>query len=224
VRVRRHLSTIQVVRIILNVISTLNEIGVGGTVSQCRSSAVLNHVRRLDELSVRKTLALVRTAARASLLAVLPALAGTTVLVLAPDLAGSCPATNTAVARSGADFDGALGGLGDSGNFALGGAEGGWLETLRESGDASRRAVSDGRGLGRITVDLGEVLGSGVVAGIRTVEEVGGLVHIDPESIDVRTMLAVEEVLEEFIPVLLRVRVEPIGEDTGSSPDNSSVV
>jgi hypothetical protein len=50
------------------------------------------------------------------------------------------------------------------------------------------------------------------------------LVHIDPQSIDVRTIDAIKELNELLVPVLLRVRVEPIREVARSRPNDSLVV
>jgi hypothetical protein len=208
------------VRIILKIIATLHKIGISSTISKSRTSAVLDHVRWLNELSVRKALALIRTTARASALAILPARSGTTVLVLAPGLLDG-PVSDTAVAtryRALSDVD-----LRRNNLTSL--RTGRWrLETVWKARNASRRTVTDGRRLRWITVHLCKVLRCGVVTGVRTVEEVSWLVHVDPETIDIRTVLAVEEVDEELIPVLLGLGVKPIREDTRSSPDNAAVV
>lgn len=50
------------------------------------------------------------------------------------------------------------------------------------------------------------------------------LVHIDPKSINVRTVDAIEEVNKLLIPVLLRVWVEPVREVTRSGPNNALIV
>jgi hypothetical protein len=50
------------------------------------------------------------------------------------------------------------------------------------------------------------------------------LVHIDPKSIDVRTVDAIEEVNKLLIPVLLRVWVKPVWEVTRSGPNNALIV
>ena len=50
------------------------------------------------------------------------------------------------------------------------------------------------------------------------------LVHIDPKSIDVRTVDAIEEVNKLLIPVLLRIWVKPVWEVTRSGPNNALIV
>jgi hypothetical protein len=60
-----------------------------------------------------------------------------------------------------------------------------------------------------------------IVARVRT--EISRLIHIVPQSIDVNTSLRIEELQELRIPVLLRIGVKPIGEDSWARPHSTFV-
>jgi hypothetical protein len=45
------------------------------------------------------------------------------------------------------------------------------------------------------------------------IAEVRGLVHVDPETVDVDSAVCVEEASELFVPIVLSLRREPVWED-----------
>lgn len=51
--------------------------------------------------------------------------------------------------------------------------------------------------------------------------EVGGFIHINPQTVNVDASVGVEEVVELAIPVLRDVRVKPVGESSDTGPDNT---
>lgn len=95
VRAGGHLCSVCVVRVIFGPATSVNQIGVSGTVSEGRTCAVLDHVRRTDEFAVWQTSALVLATARAGLTAVLPAVAGLTMTALAPLTLVRAPSAST---------------------------------------------------------------------------------------------------------------------------------
>lgn len=89
------------------------------------------------------------------------------------------------------------------------------LEIARPAGQRTRRRA-DRRWGRRITHSGGIRVGTGEVA-----REVAGLVHVDPQSVNVQAGLGVEKGLELAVPVRLSVRGEPIREDGDTRPDNT---
>lgn len=89
------------------------------------------------------------------------------------------------------------------------------LELARPAGEVAR-GLADGRRVGR-EADGGFV---GVVAG-EVAGEVGGLVHVDPEGVNVDASVLVEEVLELAGPVGVGGLGKPVGEDGDAGPDDA---
>jgi len=91
------------------------------------------------------------------------------------------------------------------------------LEVIREAGNIARR-LADRRRRRRQVVILSVLLR--VVAWPGT--EVRGFIHIDPKTVDVDTIMLIEESLELIVPPLLcDVGVEPIREDGYAGPDST---
>jgi len=114
VRASRHLRSVCVVRVVFGPATIVNQVGVSSTVSKGGTCAVLDHVRRTDELAVGKTSTLVLATARAGLATVLPAAAGFTKTALAPLTFVRGPPASTAATTT--FVQGALG----HGNVAFG--------------------------------------------------------------------------------------------------------
>lgn len=91
------------------------------------------------------------------------------------------------------------------------------LEITRESWQRAWVAGTNG-GSGRRQVVIPRVT-LGIAAWVRA--EVGRLVHIDPQAVNIDAGLAVEELGKLVIPVLLDVRVEPIGIRSHTRPDGT---
>lgn len=89
------------------------------------------------------------------------------------------------------------------------------LEIARPAGQRTRRRP-DGRWGRGIALGGGVRVGTGEVA-----REVAGLVHVDPQSVNVQARLGVEKGLELAVPVRLGVGGEPIGEDGDTGPDDA---
>ena len=218
VRVSGHHRAVKAVRVVLDVSAALHDIRVCSAVRQRWAGAVLNHIRRPDELAVGQTSALVGSAARAGFAAVLPA----SLWVSRPVADRRPPAASTELAvrlRPSPTFDGDNRAL----LVCLVRSEV-WLEAIREPGDRGIWPVPHGRWLRGVVIRLGKLLRGGVVAWVGAVVEVGGLVHVDPQRINVRAVDAVEEVEELLRPVFLSVRVEPVREVTGTGPNDTLVM
>jgi len=181
--------------------------------------SVLDHIWWANELAVGQTLALVLSTSGTGLTVMLPATTSLAMTTLTPVTFGTSPTastTFTATLNSRA--------LGDSNctlSHVISGKVG--LQASREAGDGSIWAISDSRRLRWVVIGFGECLGGGVVARVRAVVEVCGLlilrqpitrelslvkintylVHIDPESVDIRTVDSIKEVNELLVPVLL---------------------
>ncbi len=202
-------------RVVLHIPAALDDICVRRAIGQRRARAVLDHVGRSDELAVGEALALVGAAAGACLASVLPACFGVVVA------AGAAPVAGAEVAGVGAPGERCGGRRALRWFCAFRGKVG--LQTGGEAWDRRVGSISDGRRSRRVAVYLGEVFRCGVVTRVRTVIEVCRLVHVDPQGVDIRAVLAVEEVQELLCPVLLRRRVEPVREVTGPGPDYALV-
>lgn len=219
VRMRRHHSTVDIVGIVLEVSATLHDVRVGCAISESWACTVLNHVRRADKLAVRKTLALIGSATRACLLAVLPAgiLVGEVILVVA-----RAPVACTEITAQGRAsvvlFSSNHGTLARCAGIRVLG-----LQACREAGNRSVRTISHRRGSWRIAIHSSKVLGCCVVSRVGSVVEVGRLVHVNPQGINVGTIGSIEECQKSFRPVLLGVGVKPVGEVTRASPDDTIV-
>jgi hypothetical protein len=142
--------------------------------SEGRACAVLDHVRRTDELAVGQASALVLATARAGLASVLPAAAGFTETTLAPLTLVRVPSASTAATTT--LVQGALG----QGDFTFGRIARVArcevrLQTGREARDRGIWAVSDRRCLWRVAVCFSKGLRCCVVTGVRAVVEVCGL-------------------------------------------------
>ena len=174
VRAGRHLCSIRVVRVVFSPATSVNKIGVSGTISKSRSGAILDHVRRTNELAVGETSALVLATARAGLATVLPAAAGFTKTALTPLTFLGVPSASTAATTT--LVQGALG----NGSFTLGciarvASCEVRLKTGREARNWGIWAISDRRCLWGVAVCFGKGLRGCVVSGVRAVVEVCGL-------------------------------------------------
>jgi hypothetical protein len=98
-----------------------------------------------------------------------------------------------------------------------------WLKAVGEARDRNIWAPADWWRRWRIAVHFGEIFRSSVVAGVRAVVEVCGLVHVDPQRVTVRTISSIEERQELLCPILLRFRVEPVREITRTKPDETLI-
>jgi hypothetical protein len=89
---------------------------------------------------------------------------------------------------------------------------------LGETGNGARRLTNGETSRRHL---LGNGLSLGVSARVRA--EVGGLVHVDPRTVNVDTLVSIEETGELISPVLGGVGVEPVGESGNTGPDDSLV-
>ena len=177
VRASRHLRSVRVVRVIFRPATIMNQVCVSGTIGESRTCAVLDHVRRTDELAVGQTSALVLAAARAGLATVLPAAAGFTKTALTPLTFLGAPSARTAATTT--LVQGALG----NGSFTLGciarvASCEVRLKTGREARYRGIWAISDRRCLWWVAIRLSKGLRSCVVSGVRAVVEVCGLKRV----------------------------------------------
>ena len=90
------------------------------------------------------------------------------------------------------------------------------LEITGEAGNMARRRAN--RWWRGWQVIIFGILGW-VFAGIWA--EIGGFVHVDPETVDVDAIVCAEEAVEFVIPVALGVGVEPVRVDGCAGPDGS---
>jgi hypothetical protein len=84
------------VSVVLGPATIVNQVCVSGAISESRACAVLDHVRRTDELAVGKTSTLVLATARAGLATVLPAVTSLAMAALAPLAFLRAPSASTA--------------------------------------------------------------------------------------------------------------------------------
>lgn len=219
-----HHRSVQVVGIVLHKSAIFKHISIRSAFCERWASTVLDHVRRQDVLAVWQAQALALAAARASLLAALPAAVATfapasqsPVAVVAPVAFASSTAVAVAVSVTMATPL-ASDHLGR--RVAVVVCEI-WLQTSWESREWTCWSISDWRWLWRVAFLLSKA--KRVVAWVRAVAEVRRLVHIDPQSIDVGSINAVEEIKEHLIPVGACVGMEPVREDCWSRPNNAVV-
>lgn len=93
------------------------------------------------------------------------------------------------------------------------------LEIIRESWNSARR-LANRRSRGRKVVILGVLLGIGAWVGT----EIGGFVHVDPETVDVDAIVFAEKAVEFVVPVALGVGVEPVRVNSCARPDGSCLL
>jgi hypothetical protein len=174
VRASRHLSSVCVVRVILGPATVVNQVSVSSTIGEGRACAVLDHVRRTDELAVGQASALVLATARAGLASMLPAAAGFTETTLTPLALVRVPSASTAATTT--LVQGVLGYSDFTfGTLARVASCEVRLQTGREARDRGIWAVSDRRCLWRVAVCFGKGFRCCVVTGVRAVVEVCGL-------------------------------------------------
>lgn len=91
------------------------------------------------------------------------------------------------------------------------------LEVIGKARNSARRLASRRR-RGRQIVIFGVLLGVAAWPGTK----IGGFVHVNPETVDVDTVVLIKELLELIVPPLLcGVRVEPVRVDGYAGPDGT---
>ena len=96
-------------------------------------------------------------------------------------------------------------------------ARGGGLEVYWKPGDWVACVGADWWRCRGITVENGE--SCWVTAGVRA--EIGGFVHVDPETVDVNAIRCTKEAGEFAVPVALGGWIEPVWEGRNPRPDDT---